>query len=228
MPNPIDEPVLSDTARLRDLFAGYLLRETRAHAAQTPLSRELISAVVYHKSFLATFSHYEHVRPADISDAIERLIDDIWAYFDGDAPFGSQAAFDAWHYRIGDTFLNACAGFREFNYGKAQKMINVTLKHLSCYDVSPDFFTYGHMILDSMTYTGYRYSALDGGFYKYEVDHDCTPVPWSSLSYGVYIRIQNRIREYLAGDAHEYIDALTQIPLTPFQAEFYVWRRYKR
>lgn len=228
MPNPIDEPVLSDSARLRYLFGGYLLRETRAHAAQTPISRELISVVVYHKSFPVSFSRYEHLRPEDIGDAIERLIDGIWAYFDGGVPFDSQSAFNAWHYRIGKAFLDACAGFREFNYGKAQKMINVTLKHLSCYEASPEFFTYGHMILDSMTYTGYRYNALDGGFYKYEVDHDCTPVPWSGLSYGDYMRIQNRIRVYLNHGVHDYIDASTQMPLTLFQAEFYIWRRYKR
>ena len=183
-----------------------------------------------HKSFPASFTYEirkDKMKVEDITDAINILVDDLYAYLTAE-PFTNSIEYDKWEEKIGKQFLNNCLNYRQFQFGKAQKIINVTMKHLYCYNINEDYFTYCHVALDSMTYTGRPSNSLDGGFYINEVNHDAVTKSFSNLTYEEYINIQNEIRNYLNTSTHDYIDSVTGIPLTPFKAEFYIWPRYKK
>ena len=139
--------------------------------------------------------------------------------------------FDDWHHKECIKFVN---GFKKttgisINYGKAQKIINVSFKYIYCLKNSNQYsnkFTYCHMTLDSYTYYGngknsFYYSVV----YKWATDINKKitkpSVCWSSLDYSLYIEIQNNIRDYINNTSY-YIDK-NRKKLTPFQAEFYIF-----
>lgn len=230
MPRPLPSIISSNKSHLVSIFSRYLLSKRYGHTISDPISKSLIEDVIIHKSFGAAFT-YEirslKMKPRDVSAAINNLIDNIYIYFTKPA-LTSQADYDSWECKIGNMFLADCSSYMTFQFGKAQKIINVTMKHLYCYNVSEKYFEYCHVALDSMTYTGRPSNSLDGGFYKFEVDPTAIAKSFSNLSYTEYMEIQTNIRNYLRGSVHLYRDSSTGVSLNPFKAEFYIWPRYKR
>lgn len=174
----------------------------------------------------------------DIKDkSITALKDKIKSFFVNKNTY-NQTSFDAWHKDACDNFLSTFNNeaekysVEEQKYGKAQKIVNMSLKYLYCIfkcntdkefddkqtkfgmQVSPSvvdsYFEYCHMPLDSYTLNWY-YSLK-----KYKTQKKLT---WSSLSKDNYNLVQNNIRDYLSGQDH--------LPKNVLKTEFIVWQQEK-
>jgi len=227
MPRPLPLSISSNKKDLLKIFSPYLLARSHGFNTFSSVSKELIRKIIVHKSFRVAFIWYEKISPIDIDVAINNLVESIYNYLNGN-PFLSQLDYDRWLRKTGRKFLLDCSSFKSFKFGKAQKIINVTMKHLYCYNISEAYFDYCHIALDSMTYTGRPKNALDRGFYKNEVNTGATTKAFSNLIYCEYIKIQKKMRKYLSTGSHGYVDTNTRVVLTPFKAEFYIWSRYKK
>lgn len=215
---------------LVSIFESNLLSRKYGYDTSSSISKELIKDIVIHRGFLVSFTNEirnKKMKYTNILDAIDFLVDAIFTYF-SNTPLLNCNDFDKWEKETGEKFLEKCREYKEFQFGKAQKIINVTMKHLYCYNVSEEYFKFCHVALDSMTYTGRKTNALDGGFYKNEVNNVARTKSFSNLTYEEYIIVQNEIREYLLNSVHEYVDSTTLEKLSPFKAEFYIWPRYKK
>lgn len=194
------------------------------------ISFDLVKYIIEKKSFGATFNFRSGMSLAKINSAITNLTANICDRFLPNTPFQSESDFDAFHKTIGDKFIADCAACsQQVSFGHAQKIINITLKHLFCYDIDPTLFKYCHIALDSITCVGNSHNSLNGGFYHNEVNRTATRVrAFSHLKYQQYVNIQNEMREYLGSPASPYKDCLTGLNLTPFEAEFYIWPLYAK
>ncbi len=169
-----------------------------------------------------------------------------------------EDGFDKWHRTICKGFVDEFNTIvREYNkkaegstvseikFGKGQKLINCSLKYIYCLKGADEYkkqFEHCHMILDRYTYSE--------GFYKKNViewynkknnlgKKDGLPktlTSWSNLDETKYNEIQLNIRNYLKDgqnvrkyyeDAKVYVDSNNR-PLTPFQAEFFVFDEYQK
>lgn len=136
-------------------------------------------------------------------------------YFKAPAP-ATQANFDKWHKDNCDWFVKEFnnqvmrhSGYKDIEYGKAQKIVNVAFKYLYLFcDIvpgNPGHFTFCHFAIDN--YTLKWYNGLPG-YPK------CSARNWSNMTYGEYIEIQKNIRAYISKNMPEK---------TPFEAEFEIW-----
>lgn len=145
--------------------------------------------------------------------------------------------FDDWHCTTCDELtvkLNgAKAGFG--TVGRAQKVINMAFKYLSCINGDYDWILpHCHMTLDGYTLAWYKKSVMPWVKKQQEAQKSFLEakdiVEWSQMTDAEdYRRIQANIREYLKtapkysikiGD--KQTKAIT-LPTVPFEAEFVVW-----
>lgn len=153
---------------------------------------------------------------------LKNLTDKFIAYFKVTAPV-TQTDFDKWHKDTCDWFLDefnkkvmSPSGYKNIEYGKAQKIVNVAFKSLYLFcgilPGEPSHFTFCHFIID-------RYTLL---WYNKIVCIKCgLPIfkkPWRDMNYSEYIKIQENIRKFL-GAQNKYFQ-------NPFLAEFEVWSEY--
>ena len=125
--------------------------------------------------------------------------------------------FDDWHKKTCDTFLIELnnllqnSGYQKVEYGKAQKIVNVTFKYLYLFDDAKNYlhlFKDCHFILDGYTIQWYNAQIAATNVTK----------PWSDLDYSTYIQIQKDIKQHLLKS--------TKYPTNPFEAEFYIWAEH--
>lgn len=142
--------------------------------------------------------------------------DIIQEYFSND-PVDTKEDFDEWHDFVCTKivlpvvqhfYTNRDAEHSPVCYGKAQKIVNITLKCCYCLDGArdrEDYFTYCHVPLDSFTLNWYK---KNGG----QIDTE-----WSKLDEVEYEEIQKFIRN-IEPDIELFNN------LTPLQKEFLIWR----
>ena len=117
--------------------------------------------------------------------------------------------------------------------GKAQKIINMTLKYISCYqDVEDEWFKDCHMVLDHYTLDNWFCSKIKrkGKPSKESIGS------WSKLEYGdelnigSYMWIQSEIRKWFKEknemNGYYYLESEKRM-MTPFEAEFLIWEEEK-
>lgn len=145
----------------------------------------------------------------------------------------SQTDFDQWHKGMCEDFLKVVKNNYEsdIQYGKAQKIVNMTFKNIYCLqnaDKYEEYFKYCHMPLDSiMLEWFYRSGQISEIKIKGERVKRKYP-SWSKLEYKndsdgkySYAEIQEWIRKYFG--LSDKTDIKTQ--WTPFTAEFVLWKR---
>ena len=139
-------------------------------------------------------------------------------------PIKCQTDFDDWFYKTADKFIVEC-GYK-VTFGNAQKIINITLKHLYAYaDVTKlGQFKYCHFTLDRYTY-GAAYCKANG-FYE-DITSKKVETCWTKLSQSEYKDCQKDIRTYFSSSSCTYQD-VSGGNLTPFEAEFIIWQDYKK
>ena len=150
------------------------------------------------------------------------------SYFENEAP-SDEDTFDNTHQTLCE---NVIKHFKKINYdieyGKAQKIVNMSFKYLYCFDDAPEeYFKYCHLPLDSFTLE-WIYRNVLSDHKKYQKGKIAF---WSKLqkgqpeqdeyrgadgkqyySYDFYVK---KVREYLADTSKEY---------TPLQLEFKIWQ----
>lgn len=161
----------------------------------------------------------------------EYLAREYCSYFKEDKEY-TLGDFDNWHYKMClevQTYYKKQISV-ELQYGKAQKIINMTFKYCFCLKNAEKYinkFQFCHMPLDSYTLDGwFKQDVLSWKNKNLENKSDKllkTKIPaWSNLTDVTYGEIQNIIREYLQKARHIYKDE-KRASLTSFQTEFYVW-----
>lgn len=169
-------------------------------------------------------------------DAIKYLKKQIKKFFDED-----NMSFDNWHKTTAELFLtNYNSMLREKidnnqnvdqNMGKAQKIINMTLKYLYCMEYDEETigikFEKCHMAIDSYTLEWYfrvpNY-IMENGEKKKQLSKTSVGC-WSKMSEEHYHRIQKNIVKYLQEEQKVYI--IDSKKMTPLQAEFIIWEEEK-
>ena len=140
--------------------------------------------------------------------------------------------FDAWHEEQSNKLIEIwnTKKARFGTVGKAQKVLNMAFKYISC--ITPDYdhvLPQCHMTLDSYTLAWYKDVVRPWAKMKHREDV-ASLVEWSKInSYKDYMLIQNNIREYLKKGATYSIAingtntspiALSSVPV---EAEFVIW-----
>ncbi len=145
-------------------------------------------------------------------DVFRDLSEKICEYFKEEVK--DEAGFDKWH---SDTCNELMKSFTEktgieMHYGKAQKLVNMTFKHLYCFgdaDKYKEKFEHCHMPLDKFV-LNWGAKNIDLGKYG----------AWSNFNEDEYMDIQRKFREKLA--------TLKRFEgVAPFFAEFYIWDEAK-
>jgi len=132
--------------------------------------------------------------------------------------------FNTWHKETCETLIakmnSVTPGFG--TVGKAQKVINMAFKYLSCITNQHDsILEQCHMTLDGYTLDWYKTDVLSG-----KGDN----IQWSKIErYADYMDIQDNIRKYLEQNSEYYINIgskKTEPVLLlddPFDSEFIIW-----
>lgn len=183
----------------------------------------------------------------NIKEVLINLANKIYDYIHGKKR-DTQDDFDQWHGKICDKFVdeynNKSGSETKINYGKAQKIVNMTLKYVYCFKDTEelklkDKFKYCHMALD--TYTLDWFSDKVRKWYEEEkgvtLPKKSDMPSWSNLKKGeikagekpqnyTYVEIQEIIRTYLK-ECKDHPYRTEKGSLTPFEAEFYIWEEQK-
>ncbi len=176
------------------------------------------------------------LRKEQVVESLDSLAENVFKYIHN----GKDQDYEIWHRETCEAFID------DFNqksrlpikYGKAQKMLNMTMKYLYCL---PDARKYSakfkpcHMPLDSFTLEWFCDLVLpiyNAGLKRFEQvsKTKIMNTSWSNLECGdtdteySYLWIQKQIRDFLkSNNNHTYYDVAANRALTPFEAEFYIW-----
>ncbi len=163
----------------------------------------------------------------NILSALGWLAEAIYNYFHSD-----EVNFNEWHKSICTEFCRKIEVMHgAIPYGKAQKIVNMSFKYLYCFNDSQKYatkFEECHMALDTYTLEWFiRYVLADKKIKVTPIREDS----WSKLKCGEndrekysYLWIQKLIRSYLFSEGNiTYRDENGKV-LSPFLAEFYIWK----
>ena len=125
----------------------------------------------------------------------------------------SQAEYDAWHKDTMEGLIRIFHKYGQaFTIGKAQKWINMAIKHLAIYssELTDSYYDYAHIPIDSYIIAGLR-DKIDCTFGQDPKHY----IAWNNIDdYGAYLKFQKDFREY-CGEA-------------PLDAEFHLWMKERR
>ncbi len=175
----------------------------------------------------------EHKRDDD-SSAFGNMIE---AWFERPKEYVDKEEFDALHHKACETVIDFLekAGYNKDSctYGKAQKVVNMTFKHLRCMkgaEKKEEWFQHCHMALDSFTLEWLKRTKDKGQskIVKGKVDS------WSAIQYAdgqeCYSKTDKNGKEHEYYSYTELVKTIRDIippkdysRLTPFEAEFYIW-----
>lgn len=147
-------------------------------------------------------------------DVFRDLSDKICEYFKEEVK--DEKGFDEWHNKTCKELMKSFTEKTgiEMHYGKAQKLVNMTFKHLYCFgdaDKYKEKFEHCHMPLDSYILK-WGANAKNIELEKYK--------NWSYLDENEYKEIQRKFRKGLAKNKRFE-------GVAPFFAEFYIWEEAK-
>lgn len=175
-----------------------------------------------------------------VDDALRSLADRVFKYVRSE----KQTDYDKWH---NETCLAFQTEFKAQSgqgimYGKAQKIVNMTMKYLLCMQGSEEYierFKDCHMPLDTYTLAWFCDTVVS--WYKKKEEAKTTRISitkikntsWSNLECGSngvqysYLWMQKLIREYLENKDNVNYRNEKGDSLTPLEAEFYIWPEQK-
>ena len=142
-----------------------------------------------------------------------------------------QKSFDAWHKEnciwLAAELESLCNKGVTVKPGKAQKLINMSMKHIFCFANAEEAalngtFQFCHVAIDKYVLSWYFREVKGCGILPDEM------LGWGHFEYDEYYTIQEEIREYLSDPQRnkDYIDRNGKL-LTPFETEFYIWNEEK-
>ena len=190
---------------------------------------------------------------ARMLDAIPEFIKQMISYFKMEKPY-DKAGYDRWHHEMCELFISEITKSKirsEVKYGKAQKIVNMSMKTIYCLEGAKKkaeigYFKFCHMPLDSITLNWFRYYVARDWFNigrkqvnQIKISTDGGPLPkWSSITFveaDTFENYCNKINQYNQKTPYDYMFIVTMMreyfnikdnpynDLTPFEAEFYIW-----
>lgn len=133
-------------------------------------------------------------------------------------PVKNKEEFEEWHKNL---CVEVCRRFSalpdiELKYGKAQKLINITFKHLYCFgdaNKKEDYFKYCHIPIDNNIISWCKKNA------------SITPPPtaWSNLSYSDYIKLEDSLYSWLNSEKNTKYYNDDGTPYGLLQIDFIAW-----
>ena len=140
-------------------------------------------------------------------------------YFSGSAPL-TENDFDRFHEGCCCMLVEKMysMGLNCFQYGQAQKLVNMSFKQFYCFDDAKDkesYFQYCHIPIDSRI-----------------LDYFCQPsfgerfsvtTPWSKMDKNTYLTFQNAMRSFLKSDENRKFRHRDGSSFTPLELDFYIW-----
>lgn len=171
------------------------------------------------------------------------FINIIKDYFN-EEPLVNKAKFDDWHHKACEKVESAFAKYYDnWAYGKAQKIVNMTLKYVYCLDWSEgcrEHFKFCHIPLDSYTLEWIVRNIFDKDIFDGRQGNNGKPLnaikglvdSWSNLKFKLegesikenekypYKYFVDWVRKYFS-DQQKSID---YSELFPLEAEFYIWK----
>ena len=186
--------------------------------------------------------------------AIPEFIKELILYFERGVPYALQSEYDNWHHQMCDLFISEITKIKirsEVKYGKAQKIVNMSMKTVYCLNgadqkAKEGYFKFCHMPLDSITLNWFRDYVAEDWFnvekkrdQRIKISLEGGPLPkWSSLTFVAAEDFKSyceKISQYNKNNPYDYMFIVTMISeyfkqetnpyydLTPFEAEFYIW-----
>ena len=150
----------------------------------------------------------------EVADVFDRIADIFVEYFRSDDII-NEGQFDEWHKKCCEELKDGFTAIKveygeKMTVGKAQKLINITFKHLYLFsDAKEEKFVYCHVPLDSFI--------LEWGMRNAVIDKDYGV--WSKLENDAYYEIQRSFRERLKAERFQGHLLL--------EDEFYIWEEAK-
>lgn len=149
-------------------------------------------------------------------EIFEFITDEFVNYFS--EPVRNIKEFEMWHNTLCEKICEKFSSIPEIElkYGKAQKIVNITFKHLYCFSDSIDkseYFKYCHIPIDN--------NVLDWLTKKANISKPS--VSWSNIDYNTYIKYEHSVFSWLKSEKNkEYVDDKGN-PFSPLELDFEVW-----
>ena len=202
---------------------------------------EIFEEKKWSESYKITSFLIDHLRKVGFITRFEN-------YFEITSTFCNDAiTFDKWHHDTCELFLSVLTlYYKNAAYGKAQKIVNMTFKHLYCMKVQgilldEVFFKYCHLTLDYYTLEWFKREVATK-WYNTETEkpiktpQDAKPFPkWSNIKYRDEKGLDyNNPADRELNNWYHYMFFETMVrncfnkikpygECTAFQAEFYFW-----
>lgn len=176
---------------------------------------KVVSAHAYHDMtprHLKGIGNYKKEK----EDIFNYITDQLILYFSESAK--TKEEFEKWHKNICEEICRRFSSLPDIDlkFGKAQKLINISFKHLYCFansDSKAEHFKYCHIPINSNVISWCNKNA---GIRKPQT-------AWSNLSYDDYHKFQECLSMWLNSDANtEYRDS-DGIPYSLLQLDFIAW-----
>ncbi len=133
-------------------------------------------------------------------------------------PVKNKEGFEGWHNNLCEEICRRFSALPdiELKYGKAQKLINITFKHLYCFsdsNIKEDYFKYCHIPVDNNIISWCKKNT------------GITPpsIAWSNLSYSDYIRLEESLYSWLNSDKNTKYHNEDGSPYSLLQLDFIAW-----
>ncbi len=143
-------------------------------------------------------------------------------YFNSSEPPHNKEGFDEIHDKMCEEVKNGfiSLGYPNYEYGQAQKLINMAFKYFYCFDEAKskeDYLKFCHMPIDRYILAWYYRVILSK-----KKSFDRLP-PWSKMDEQTINEIQDNIFKYMSKNPI----FKEGNKLTPLEAEFYIWNEEK-
>lgn len=149
-------------------------------------------------------------------DIFNYITDQIVNYFS--QPAKGKEEFGIWHKELCEEICRRFSALPdiELNFGKAQKLVNITFKHLYCFadsDSKADHFKYCHIPVDG--------NVIDWA--KKNAGITPPPTAWSNMSYSDYNTFEESLYSWLNSEANTDYRDNDGTPYSLLQLDFIAW-----
>ena len=156
-----------------------------------------------------------------LNPVFDKLTESFKKYFESDSP-KSEQEFDEKHKELCELVQKELhlLGFKQFQYGQAQKLINMSFKNFYCFDDAADkekHFTYCHIPIDSRILNEFLNKSYNKRFSSKSV--------WSKMDYVDYKQFQDSLRNYLISEDNKRFRHPDNTPFSPLEVVFYIWAK---
>lgn len=179
--------------------------------------KEVISKAAYSdvkRQFHGIGNNTERVKKRDL--LFDELTKEFYNYFES-KPINCQSKYDEWHKKIcNEIIIDSLKDNidNDMTYGKAQKLLNMSMKHFYCFSEAEK----------KETYFSFCHIPIDGNvieWYKKNIDKQYS-VEWTKMNYNEYEVFQEKVRLFLISDKNVFYKDENG-PFSSLESDFLIW-----